>query len=193
MRPAFPGWSADAAAPAGFQAGGGLPEGAGAARKALDRIFQNLAGAIRLPCHHQGPQQAAVRVMGVRRRLHRPAVGPGQVHPGFEPPGSAASHAEDRQPPARVPAADLSVPRLSQACQWVESSWTARGSGLGGLPGDAPAVSGIDFDHVKGSAGDYFLIETMAAGGGGADFDGDGHLDLYLVKRIRSRRNPTPD
>ncbi len=46
---------------------------------------------------------------------------------------------------------------------------------------DATAGSGIDFDHVKGSAGDYFLIETMAAGGAVADFNGDGHLDLYLV------------
>ena len=46
---------------------------------------------------------------------------------------------------------------------------------------DAAAGSGIDFDHVKGSAGDYFLIETMAAGGAFADFDGDGHLDIYLV------------
>ena len=56
------------------------------------------------------------------------------------------------------------------------------GQGLAGFPGTPlPGGSGIDFDHVKGSAGDYFLIETMAAGGGGADFDGDGHLDLYLV------------
>ena len=55
------------------------------------------------------------------------------------------------------------------------------GQGLAGFPGTPlPGGSGIDFDHVKGSAGDYFLIETMAAGGG-ADFDGDGHLDLYLV------------
>ncbi|MCY3762100.1 MAG: VCBS repeat-containing protein, partial [Gemmatimonadetes bacterium] len=46
---------------------------------------------------------------------------------------------------------------------------------------DAAAGSGIDFDHVKGSSGDYFLIETMAAGGAFADFDGDGHLDIYLV------------
>ena len=46
---------------------------------------------------------------------------------------------------------------------------------------DATAASGVDFDHVKGSAGDYFLIETMAAGGAFADFDGDGHLDIYLV------------
>ena len=46
---------------------------------------------------------------------------------------------------------------------------------------DATAGSGVDFDHVKGSAGDYFLIETMAAGGAFADFDSDGHLDIYLV------------
>ena len=46
---------------------------------------------------------------------------------------------------------------------------------------DATVEAGIDFVHVKGSAGNYFLIETMAAGGALTDFDGDGHLDVYLV------------
>ncbi len=41
--------------------------------------------------------------------------------------------------------------------------------------------AGLDFQHTSGAKGDYFLFETMGAGGAFMDYDGDGWLDIYLV------------
>ncbi|MSR84103.1 MAG: CRTAC1 family protein [Candidatus Latescibacteria bacterium] len=41
--------------------------------------------------------------------------------------------------------------------------------------------SGLDFVHQSGASGDYYLIETMGAGGAFFDYDNDGLMDLYLV------------
>ena len=54
------------------------------------------------------------------------------------------------------------------------------------LPGgaffvDVAAESGVEFNHTAGGRGDYYLIETMGAGGAFFDYDGDGFLDIYLV------------
>ena len=46
---------------------------------------------------------------------------------------------------------------------------------------DATDQAGLSFIHENGAAGQYFLIETMGAGGALADFDEDGDLDIYLV------------
>jgi hypothetical protein len=67
------------------------------------------------------------------------------------------------------------------------------GLGLGALRvGSAPDSSGIRFENVAGKAGVNFItrnsptpnknqVETMVAGVGLLDYDGDGWLDIYLV------------
>ena len=46
---------------------------------------------------------------------------------------------------------------------------------------DVTESSGLSFRHVNGAAGEKFVIETVGAGAGFFDFDGDGLLDIYLV------------
>ena len=46
---------------------------------------------------------------------------------------------------------------------------------------DAGAAAGIDFVHYNGFSGSYYYVETFGAGAAFLDYDGDGHLDLYLA------------
>jgi len=46
---------------------------------------------------------------------------------------------------------------------------------------DVTEASGLDFVHVTGAAGDKWMPETVGSGGGFLDYDGDGHLDVFLV------------
>ena len=46
---------------------------------------------------------------------------------------------------------------------------------------DATEQVGIDFQHVNGASGQRFFPETMGGGVAFLDYDGDQHLDVYLV------------
>ncbi len=50
---------------------------------------------------------------------------------------------------------------------------------------DVTAGSGITFTHTTGATGRKLLPETMGAGAGVLDFDGDGHPDLVFVNGRR--------
>jgi enediyne biosynthesis protein E4 len=61
--------------------------------------------------------------------------------------------------------------------------WTSgrAASGTAVVFTDASAAAGIKFVHNSGRAGQKYLPETMGAGGGFGDFNGDGRPDLFLV------------
>ena len=46
---------------------------------------------------------------------------------------------------------------------------------------DVAGQAGIDFVHVNGASGRKYFPETMGGGVGFVDYDGDGHLDAYMV------------
>ena len=46
---------------------------------------------------------------------------------------------------------------------------------------DVTAAAGIEFRHINGAGGKKYVIETVGAGGGFFDYDGDGRLDIYLI------------
>jgi tetratricopeptide (TPR) repeat protein len=60
---------------------------------------------------------------------------------------------------------------------------------------DVTATAGVAFHHEAGATGKKWYPETMGAGGGFFDYDGDGWLDMLLVNGRRwpeERREPEP-
>jgi len=47
---------------------------------------------------------------------------------------------------------------------------------------DAARVTGLDFTHVNGASGRYYIAEEMGAGVALFDYDSDGDLDVFLVQ-----------
>ncbi len=47
---------------------------------------------------------------------------------------------------------------------------------------DVTVESGLDFVHENGASGKRWFVETNGSGAAWLDFDGDGHLDLFLVQ-----------
>jgi hypothetical protein len=48
---------------------------------------------------------------------------------------------------------------------------------------DVTAAVGLNFVHDPGPTGTYFMPQSMGSGCAFLDFDGDGHLDIYLVQQ----------
>ena len=57
---------------------------------------------------------------------------------------------------------------------------------------DATDQAGLSFVHENGAAGQYFLIETMGAGGAWPTLTEDGDLDIYLVNGFDLRGLDAP-
>ncbi|HXH08401.1 MAG TPA: hypothetical protein VNP04_01295, partial [Alphaproteobacteria bacterium] len=50
---------------------------------------------------------------------------------------------------------------------------------------DVTAAAGLDFRHEAGASGQKWYPETMGAGGGFFDYDGDGWPDILLINGRR--------
>ena len=91
------------------------------------------------------------------------------------------SQIRPRAPQARSFRDQFECPESTPASRPVE----ARGTGLVDMTDEL----GLDFRHVVGPLGTYFMPESTGAGGAFADFDNDGRLDLFLVNSGRSPRS----
>src|SRR5438552_12397036 len=70
---------------------------------------------------------------------------------------------------------------------WTQHSAPPQSAALGFAMKNVTAEAGIRFQHDNAASKDMFLPETMGAGCGWLDFDGDGLLDLFFVQS-----GPTP-
>ena len=83
---------------------------------------------------------------------------------------------QNNQPPPRGPCILLILAFLANAATQPD---TARGEEAFV---DVSKMAGLNVRHVNGARGAKLLPETINGGAGWLDYDGDGHLDLYLVQ-----------
>jgi hypothetical protein len=83
---------------------------------------------------------------------------------------------------------------VSLSCRPAPTPAEAPGNGAFRFT-DVTRAAGLGaFEHVTGAAGDLWFPETMGAGGGFLDYDGDGWQDLLLVRGATwpGRGDPVP-
>lgn len=83
---------------------------------------------------------------------------------------------QNHQPPLRQPCILLLLALLANAAAQPDA---ARGEEAFV---DVSKTVGLNVRHVNGARGAKLLPETINGGAGWLDYDGDGHLDLYLVQ-----------
>ena len=83
---------------------------------------------------------------------------------------------QNHQPPLRQPCILLLLAFLASAAAQPDA---ARGEDVFV---DVSKTVGLNVRHVNGARGAKLLPETINGGAGWLDYDGDGHLDLYLVQ-----------
>ena len=83
---------------------------------------------------------------------------------------------QNHQPPLRQPCILLLLALLANAAAQPDA---ARGEEAFV---DVSKTTGLNVRHVNGARGAKLLPETINGGAGWLDYDGDGHLDLYLVQ-----------
>jgi enediyne biosynthesis protein E4 len=60
--------------------------------------------------------------------------------------------------------------------------WSATAQESAPLFRDVAAQTGLDFVHVNGSSGQFYMPEIMGSGAAVFDYDGDADLDVFLVQ-----------
>jgi enediyne biosynthesis protein E4 len=65
---------------------------------------------------------------------------------------------------------------------WIAADRGPRAHVAAPLFVDAAEQAGLDFIHVSGAAGQYYMAEQMGAGVALFDYDNDGDLDVFLIQ-----------
>jgi len=115
--------------------------------------------------------------------------------------------AETRRPKSETrPKAEIRIGRTQRSCSFILRT-SVFGFAISALLGlcslslgsaspirfrDATQASGIRFVHTDGSSGKRYIVETVAAGLGLIDFDGDGYLDILFLNGEPLPGTPKP-
>src|SRR5689334_13958386 len=82
--------------------------------------------------------------------------------------------------PALAASTILWLPALAGSS--MQTSQLLPKEGSHGVFIESAAATGLNFTHVNGASGKYYIAEEMGAGVALFDYDNDGDLDVFLVQ-----------